>query len=145
MTSIAFLDKPNILVFKIKDDSVVAYNTLLDYSESDFVFPVLDKWVEGDNDFEYIFSNDVLVIPDPRCLPNHEEYKAYFSTDMLSTSTNGEWFACFGISQKNEGAIIAGNIQLDQLLHLKKHFTIKNHKNNIPNKISIRSCLSTSF
>ena len=31
MTSIAFLDKPNILVFKIKDDSVVAYNTLLDY------------------------------------------------------------------------------------------------------------------
>ena len=86
------------------------------------------QWVEGDNDFEYIFSNDVLVIPDPRCLPNHEEYKAYFSTDMLSTSTNGEWFACFGISQKNEGAIIAGNIQLDQLLHLKKHFTIKNHK-----------------
>ncbi|WP_438839064.1 hypothetical protein [Streptococcus pluranimalium] len=47
MTSITFLDKPNILVFKIKDDSVVAYNTLLDYSESDFVFPVLDKWVEG--------------------------------------------------------------------------------------------------
>ena len=53
MTSITFLDKPNILVFKIKDDSVVAYNTLLDYSESDFVFPVLDKWVEGGNDFEY--------------------------------------------------------------------------------------------
>lgn len=129
MTSITFWDKPNILVFKIKDDSVVAYNTLLDYSESDFVFPVLDKWVEGGNDFEYIFSNDVLVIPDPRSLPNHEEYKAYFSTDMLPTSTNGEWFACFGISQKNEGAIIAGNIQLDQLLHLKKHFTIKNHKN----------------
>ena len=37
MTSITFLDKPSILVFKIKDDSVVAYNTLLDYSESDFV------------------------------------------------------------------------------------------------------------
>ncbi|PIO78097.1 hypothetical protein [Streptococcus parauberis] len=129
MTSITFLDKPNVLVFKIKDDSVTANSTILDYSESDFVFPILDKWIDQGNDFEYIFSDGVLVIPDPRPLTNHKEYKAYFGTDMLSTSTNGEWFACFGITQKNKDVIIVGNIQLDQLLHLNKHFKIKNNKN----------------
>lgn len=130
MTSILFSNSPNVLVYQIHKEKVIAKNITLDYSNSDFIFPVIDTYIDSGNGFDYIFSHDVLVIPDPRSKQSIKTYSLYFNSDMIPISTQGEWIACFGIIKKENDMIVAGNIQLDQTLHLIKHFTITNSNNN---------------
>lgn len=130
MASIFFSKTPNVLVYQIQKEKVVARNITLDYSNSDFVFPVIDAYIDSGNGFDFIFSNDVLVIPDPRSKQSIKTYSLYFNSDMIPISTQGEWIACFGIIKKENDMIVAGNIQLNQTLHLIKHFTITDSNNN---------------
>ena len=130
MASIFFFNAPNVLVYQIQKEKVVARNITLDYSNSDFVFPVIDAYIDSGNSFDFIFSNNVLVIPDPRAKQSIKTYSLYFNSDMIPISTQGEWIACFGIIKKENEMFVAGNIQLDQTLHLIKHFTITDSNNN---------------
>ncbi|HFH9837935.1 TPA: hypothetical protein ACGOON_001299 [Streptococcus suis] len=124
MTQIAFTHNPNALIVSLTDTIPTAKNTILDYSEQDIIFPILDEWLLQDKDFEFIFGNDILVIPDPRDTLGRS-IKAYFNNDMIPTESNGSWFVCFGIIEKNENLIIAGDMTLQHILNAKKHLALK--------------------
>lgn len=83
MASIFFFNAPNVLVYQIQKEKVVARNITLDYSNSDFVFPVIDAYIDSGNSFDFIFSNNVLVIPDPRPKQSIKTYSLYFNSDMI--------------------------------------------------------------
>lgn len=126
MTTIGFSYRPNALVLKINKElgKVVIEQEVLKNQE-DKHFQVLDEY----SDFEYMFEDKILVIPDPREIS--EEYKIYFSNAMLPLYTKGEWALFFGIQNKENGVFIVGDIWLPHMVNIKKYLKVEDKDGNI--------------
>lgn len=124
MTQLAFTHNPNALIVSLDDTIPTAKSIILDYSEQDIIFPVLDEYSNKNKDFEFIFGNDILLIPDPRETLG-KKFQAFFNNDMIPTESLGSWFVCFGIIEKNDQFIVAGDMTLQHILNAKKHLTLR--------------------
>ncbi|WP_449459439.1 hypothetical protein [Streptococcus suis] len=62
MTQLAFTHNPNALIVSLDDTIPTAKSIILDYSEQDIIFPVLDEYSNKNKDFEFIFGNDIRLV-----------------------------------------------------------------------------------
>ena len=78
MAQIGFMNNPHILLIQTNKENIIAEDIILDYSDTDIVFPVLDEHIAQGQEFEFIFGHDILVIADPRHTLNGKNIESFF-------------------------------------------------------------------
>ena len=132
MAQIGFMNNPHIILIQINKENIIAEHIILDYSDTDIVFPVLDEHLAQKQEFNFMFGHDILIIADPRQTNHGKNIEAFFNDEMIPISSYGNWFACFGITKKESENFIVGNISLKNHLDLKKHLRIRDGESLIP-------------
>lgn len=132
MAQISFMNNPHILLIQTNKENIIAEDVILDYSDTDIVFPVLDEHIAQGQEFEFIFGHDILVIADPRHTLHGKNIETFFNDEMIPISSYGDWFACFGVIKKEAENFIVGDINLKNHLDLRKHLSIRDGESLIP-------------
>ena len=113
---IGFAYQPSIALFKI---DTMEFDWLHDKKENNKIFDHLSK---VNNNFDYYYINNILIIPDPIPCPRSNWTKKIF-IDNLEIECNGN-FIYFLHYEINKNVILADSLTFPEYLFLKNNIKI---------------------
>lgn len=122
MATIGFTSNPGVLLLQLTETTVITKQIVLHRTSP--YFQILD-----DNPFDFGWENNILVICDPTISSN--KFEILFPS-MLPHTTMGEFFILLSILDKQDGAIIAGTLELKDYATVRTKMRVRRNNKYLP-------------